>query len=330
LRIAIITNISQYSRKVWKAGWRVQKKPVAVVTFFRNSREAGRLFRLPVFRTIFIAMTAMEIMFYVLLFLVAFLYASVGHGGASGYLALMALFNVSVAVMRPTALVLNLFVSLTSFIQFHRGKHFKWKIFLPFALASIPMSFVGGLLSIDGTLYKKILGLLLLIPVIRFWFFSKADVTECKKSNWALSLLIGGTIGFLSGLISIGGGIILSPILLMLKWTDQKQTAAISALFIFVNSISGLFGQLTQGIQLSADMFVYVVVAFAGGLAGAYFGALKFKQAILKNILAAALLVASLKLIFTGEKPKLNNKAVNPSTSLIIFPDNDYRSNFAL
>lgn len=274
-------------------------------------------------------MTPIEIIFYCLLFLVAFLYASVGHGGASGYLALMALFNVSVAVMRPTALVLNLFVSLTSFIQFYRGKHFKWQIFLPFALASVPMSFVGGLLSIDGALYKKILGVLLLIPVFRFWFFSKTDVTEFRKSNWPLSLLIGGTIGFLSGLISIGGGIILSPILLMLKWTDQKQTAAISALFIFVNSMSGLFGQLTQGIQLSADMFGYVAVAFTGGLAGAYFGALKFKQVILKNILATALLVASLKLIFTGEKPRLNNKAAAPSTSLIIFPDNDYKSNFA-
>ena len=266
-------------------------------------------------------MSAMEIIFYVLLFLVAFLYASVGHGGASGYLALMALFSIPVAVMKPTALVLNLFVSLTSFIQFYRGKHFKWKIFLPFALASIPMSFVGGLMTIDGTIYKKILGLLLLIPVFRFFFFSKTDVTDFKKSNWALSLFIGGTIGFLSGLIGIGGGIILSPILLMLKWTDQKQTAAISALFIFVNSIAGLFGQLTQGIQFSANMFAYVAVAFTGGLAGAYFGALRFKQVILKNILAAALLVASLKLIFTGEKPKLKDKTANPSTSLMIFPD---------
>src|SRR6266540_2473472 len=102
-------------------------------------------------------MTAMEILFYILLFLVAFLYASVGHGGASGYLAIMALFGVAPDVMKPTALMLNLFVSLTSFIQFYRGKHFKWKIFLPFALASIPLSFAGGLLSIDGMMYKKIL-----------------------------------------------------------------------------------------------------------------------------------------------------------------------------
>jgi uncharacterized membrane protein YfcA len=246
-------------------------------------------------------MTPMEILFYGLLFLVAFLYASVGHGGASGYLALMALFGIAPDVMKPTALLLNLFVSLTSFIQFYRGKHFKWQIFLPFAIASIPMAFVGGLIHIDGNIYKKILGILLLIPVIRFWFFSKVDVTEFKRSNWPLSLFIGATIGFLSGLIGIGGGIILSPVLLMLRWTDQKQTAAISALFIFVNSIAGLLGQLQKGIQFSGNMYIYVGVAFIGGLAGAYFGALKFKQAILKNILASALLVASLKLIFAKE-----------------------------
>jgi uncharacterized membrane protein YfcA len=242
---------------------------------------------------------SIEIFFYLLLFLVAFLYASVGHGGASGYLALMALFGVAPEVMKPTALMLNLFVSLTSFIQFYRGKHFNWKIFVPLAIASIPFAFLGGLVTVDGTVYKKILGLLLLIPIIRFWFFSKMDVTEFNKPNWALSLLIGGSIGFMSGLIGIGGGIILSPILLLLKWTDQKQTAAISALFIFVNSIAGLMGQLQKGIQFSSDMYAYVAIAFAGGLAGAWFGALKFKQNILKNILATVLMLAAYKLLFT-------------------------------
>jgi uncharacterized membrane protein YfcA len=242
---------------------------------------------------------SIEILFYLLLFLVAFLYASVGHGGASGYLALMALFGVAPEVMKPTALMLNLFVSLTSFIQFYRGKHFNWKIFVPLAIASIPFAFLGGLVTVDGSIYKKILGLLLLIPIIRFWFFSKMDVTEFNKPNWVLSLLIGGTIGFLSGLIGIGGGIILSPILLLLKWTDQKQTAAISALFIFVNSMAGLTGQLQKGIQFSSDMYAYVAIAFAGGLAGAWLGALKFKQNILKNILATVLMLAAYKLLFT-------------------------------
>ena len=239
-------------------------------------------------------------LFYVLLFLVAFLYASVGHGGASGYLALMALFGVAPEVMKPTALLLNLFVSLTSFIQFYRGGHFRWKVFWPFALASIPMAYLGGVVMVEGAVYKKILGLLLIIPVIRFFFFSNTKVDDRKDTNLAVSLLIGGTIGFLSGLIGIGGGIILSPILLLLKWTDQKQTAAISALFIFVNSLSGLAGQLTKGIHFTTDMYAYVVIAFAGGFGGAYFGALKFRQAILKNVLATVLLLAVCKLLLTS------------------------------
>lgn len=243
-------------------------------------------------------MSASILIFYSLLFLVAFLYASVGHGGASGYLALMVIFSIAPEVMKPTALLLNLFVSLTSFIQFYRGKHFTWKLFLPLAIASVPLAFVGGLMVVDGTIYKKILGLLLLIPIIRFLFFPNFTVTDIRKPNTALSLLIGAVIGLLSGMIGIGGGIILSPILLLLKWTDQKRTAAISALFIFVNSVAGLAGQLTKGIRFSEDMYMYVIIAFVGGLCGAYFGALRFKQAILKNVLAVVLILASWKLLF--------------------------------
>lgn len=269
------------------------------------------------------------ILFYLLLFVVAFLYASVGHGGASGYLALMALFNIAPAVMKPTALLLNLFVSLTSFIQFYRGGHFRWKIFWPFVFLSIPLAYVGGRVIIDAFLYKRLLGILLLIPIIRFFFFTKTEeiqkeqsgasalnptlemqkendalspllaTRQKQESNLVLSLLIGGLIGFLSGLIGIGGGILLSPVLLLLKWTDQKETAAISALFIFVNSLSGLAGQLKNGIGITPDMYTYVVIAFMGGLCGAYFGALKFRQTILKNVLATVLLLAVYKLLFT-------------------------------
>jgi uncharacterized membrane protein YfcA len=238
-------------------------------------------------------------LFYVLLFVVAFLYSSVGHGGASGYLALMAVFNLAPEVMKPTALLLNLFVSLTSFIQFYRGQHFKWKIFLPFAVASVPMAFFGGKITLEAVLYKKILGLVLLIPVVRFLFFANIPDSELKKSNIPLSLLIGAAIGFLSGAIGIGGGIILSPVLLLLKWTNQKQTAAISALFIFVNSIAGLIAQLNRGVKFSTDMVTYVAIAFIAGIFGAYFGSLKFKQTILKNVLGIVLLLAAYKLIFS-------------------------------
>lgn len=241
-----------------------------------------------------------EIIFYGLLFLVAFFYASVGHGGASGYLALMALFSITPDVMKPTALLLNLFVSLTSFYHFYRGNYFQWKTFLPIALASVPMAFIGGMISIDASLYKRLLGFLLILPIFRLLFFKNVPAHELRKPNLLLSIHIGASIGFLSGLIGIGGGIILSPVLLLLKWTDQKQTAAISALFIFVNSLSGLSGQLVKGIRFSNDMAAYVSIAFAGGLLGAYFGARRFNQEAIKYMLSVVLMVAAYKLIFTG------------------------------
>jgi uncharacterized membrane protein YfcA len=238
-------------------------------------------------------------LFYILLFLVAFLYASVGHGGASGYLALMAIFSIAPDVMKPTALLLNLFVSLTSFIQFYRGGYFRMKLFLPFALASVPLAFIGGMISMDAAMYKQVLGLLLLLPVIRFFFFNNVEVKEQRDHSLIIALSIGAVIGFLSGLIGIGGGIILSPVLLLLRWADMKQTAAISALFIFVNSLSGLAGQLTKGIHFTADMYLYVIIAFAGGLAGAYVGAARLKQGMLKYMLATVLLIAAVKLLVT-------------------------------
>jgi uncharacterized membrane protein YfcA len=237
--------------------------------------------------------------FYILLFIVAFLYSSVGHGGASGYLALMAIYAISPEVMKPTALLLNLFVSLTSFYQFYRGKHFKWNIFLPLAIASVPMAFAGGLISIEADFYKKILGYTPAhsgdpLPFL-CQFPNRRDQEEQSfpvHTDWLIHWIF-------IRLIGIGGGIILSPVLLLLKWTDQKQTAAISALFIFVNSFSGLAGHLSKGIQFSPDMISYVAIAFAGGLCGSYFGSLKFNQNILKNTLAIVLLLAGIKLIFT-------------------------------
>jgi uncharacterized membrane protein YfcA len=240
----------------------------------------------------------MEI-FDILLFIVAFLYASVGHGGASGYLALMAIYGFAPEEMKPTALLLNLFVSMTSFVQFYRGKYFILRLFLPLAIASVPMAFLGGMITIEAGIYKKVLGFLLLFAVARFFFFRNAKPEEMKPVNIWGAVITGAVIGLLSGMIGIGGGILLSPMLLLLKWTDQKQTAAISALFIFVNSVSGLAGQLTQGIVFSSQMILYVAIAFGGGLLGAYFGALKFKQGILKNVLAVVLLLAAYKLLFT-------------------------------
>jgi hypothetical protein len=200
--------------------------------------------------------------------------------------------------MKPTALLLNLFVSMVSFIQFYRGHYFKWKLFVPLIIFSIPMAFLGGRVVVHDSIYKTILGFFLIIPICRFLFFRNTDPKDMKPANPYLSLLIGAVIGFLSGMIGIGGGIILSPILLLLKWTNQKQTAAISALFIFVNSLAGLAGQFTKGIQFSTEMLGYVAVAFAGGLCGAYMGSIKFPQTILKNLLACVLMIAVWKLLW--------------------------------
>lgn len=239
-------------------------------------------------------------LFYGLLFVVAFLYSAVGHGGASGYLALMALYGVAPQEMKPTALILNLFVAMTSFIQYYRGKHFKMPIFLPIALASIPFAFLGGMLTMDDVYYKKILGLLLILPIVRFFFFKNTADENLKPPVLTISIAIGAVVGLLSGMIGIGGGIILSPVLILLQWTNQKQTAAISAAFIFVNSLAGLGGMMTQGITVTNHMAMYIVIAFTGGLLGAYFGSKRFNQDILKYVLATVLLVAAYKLLFTS------------------------------
>lgn len=239
-------------------------------------------------------------LFYVILFLVAFLYAAVGHGGASGYLALMAIYGIAPEEMKPTALILNLFVSIISFTHYYRGDYFKYKIFIPMAAASIPLAFIGGMITVEENIYKRILGVLLLFPVLRFFFFKNLEDNELKSHKVSIAIFIGGIVGLLSGMIGIGGGIILSPILLLLHWTNQKQTAAISAAFIFVNSVAGLGGMLTQGISFTKDMVLYVIVAFIGGFLGAYLGAKRFNHNVLKYVLATVLLLASYKLIFTS------------------------------
>ena len=240
-----------------------------------------------------------EILFYVLLLLVSFLYASVGHGGASGYLALMACFSFAPDVMRPTALVLNLFVSAIAFIQYYKSGYFQWKLFWPFAITSIPAAFIGGVIQVDENIYKKILAVLLLFSVVKLIGFNTSSVAVRKKQNLIASLIIGLIIGFISGMIGIGGGIILSPLILLLHWADMKQTAAVSALFIFVNSLAGLSGSIINGININTTMGMMLFIALVGGFAGSYSGAKKFNTVKLKFLLAIVLMIASAKLIFT-------------------------------
>ena len=245
-------------------------------------------------------MLVSEILDYPLLLLllpiVAFLYASVGHGGASGYLALMSLFALPITFMKPTALILNILVSGISFYFYYREKNFKWKLFYPFAISSIPFSFLGGFLTVDSKLYKIILATLLLFAVFRLLGLFGKEKTNLKEINIPSALLIGAIIGFLSGLIGIGGGIVLSPVLLLLGWANMKQTAAVSALFIFVNSISGIFGFLSKGGEIPSSSTVLIAIVFVGGIFGAYYGSKKFNTKILRNVLAFVLAIAIIKL----------------------------------
>lgn len=234
-----------------------------------------------------------------LLAIIAFLYSSVGHGGASGYLAVMALMGIAPSLMKPSALVMNLAVSAFSFIGFYKAGHFKAKLFLPFAFASIPMAFLGGTMTLPDAIYKKILAVCILISVLRMLYqLNQTDQQTKPVPLWA-ALLSGGFIGLLSGMIGIGGGIILSPLLLLMRWASLKETAAVSALFIFVNSLSGLYGQLQKGnIQLPDNLQYAVLATIIGGLLGSYYGSQKFNVPRLRYLLTVGLVIACLKLIF--------------------------------
>lgn len=234
--------------------------------------------------------------FLITLPVIAFLYASVGHGGASGYLALMALFSFSPEVMKPTALLLNLFVSGLAFYHYYKAGYFNKRLFFSFALASVPMAFIGGLLEIDASVYKKILAVLLIFAILKMLNVFGKEVMETRQVKLWQGIALGAIIGFFSGLIGIGGGIILTPVILLLHWGKMKEAAAVSALFIWVNSAAGLLGQLSGGVSISSEAWLLVAIAVVGGYFGSYYGSKKFKNSFLRYMLAFVLIIASLKL----------------------------------
>jgi len=238
----------------------------------------------------------MEYLFLVSLFVIAFLYSSVGHGGGTGYLALLALFGIAPVFMKSTALTLNVFVSAIAFFSYYKAGYFKWKLVFPFLITSIPFAYLGALMIVNPSTYKIILGIFLLFAVARMLFVPKAVTETSEKMPWFLALAIGAVLGLFSGMIGIGGGIILSPLIILFHWANVKESAAASALFIFLNSISGLFGLAVSGFTLDPRIFVWIIVGVVGGIAGSYLGSFRIKPEKLKFMLAAVLLLASIKL----------------------------------
>lgn len=242
-----------------------------------------------------------ELLFLLLLlvFLVALAYSSVGHGGASGYLAALSFFALAPEMMAPSALCLNLLVAGLSFLSYRRAGHFVFALLWPFLLTSIPFAFLGGLLGVSPRLYMVLLAAALIFAAFRLFAVvpPKEEESFVRPPPLWVALPVGGGIGFLSGLIGVGGGIFLSPLLILSKWADAKRTAAVSAAFIWVNSLAGLYGHLSRKSVDWSSLLWLVGAAFLGGLLGSWLGARRFRGLWLRRILAVVLLVAALKLL---------------------------------
>ena len=231
------------------------------------------------------------------LFLIGFLYSSVGHGGASGYIAVLSLYAIPVGLYKPVILVLNILVAGMAFYQFRRAGYFKWEICRPFLFTSVPAAFIGSRFPLHGDVYNLLLGLALIIPIIKLMGVLPADSKERKDIPLIAPLVWGAALGFVSGMLNIGGGIFLSPVLILLSWANAKEAAAASALFIVLNSIGGLLGS-ADPITMSSQSSVWFICAAAGGFLGSYIGSQRLPQMTVRYLLTAVLAIASCKLIF--------------------------------
>lgn len=231
-------------------------------------------------------------------FLVALLYSSVGHAGASGYIAVMALFSLPTTTIKPTALVLNVAVACIASYQFWRAGFFRWRLFWPFALASIPCAYLGGYINLPTHLFKMLIGVALLVAALRFLIKPAEDV-QLQPPPLPTALATGGGLGLLAGLTGTGGGIFLTPLTLLLRWAGTKTVAATSAAFILVNSSAGLAGNLSSTKNLPLVAGPLLAAAVTGGTLGSYLGSRSFSAAAIKRLLAAVLTLAGGKLLLT-------------------------------
>jgi hypothetical protein len=228
--------------------------------------------------------------------LIAFLYSSVGHAGASGYIAVMSLLSVAPEVIRPTALVLNILVASIASWQFYRSGYFSWRLFWPFAITGVPFAYLGGYVALPAEVLKRLIGAVLLVSAVWLVVRPPEDVARRSPSR-SVALVLGGALGLLAGLTGTGGGIFLTPVLILAGWARARTAGAVSAVFILVNSVSGLLGNMNATNSFPLPALVLAGVAIVGGTAGSYLGSHRLPHTTIKRLLAVVLLIAGGKLV---------------------------------
>lgn len=244
-------------------------------------------------------MTPEDILLAALFFAAALLYSSVGHAGASAYIAAMALVGVPAATMRPTALVLNLFVASIVTVRFSMARHLPWRGLVPLAIGSVPAAFIGGSIDLPGEIYRPLVAAVLVVGAWRLATSPPPADDEARPGvPWIPGIVSGATIGLLAGLTGTGGGIFLTPLLVLVGWTGTRDAAGLSGSFILVNSIAGLAGLLSGGLGLPPVLPLWIGAVAVGGLIGSWLGAARYSVLNLRRALAFVLVLAAAKLVF--------------------------------
>ena len=233
--------------------------------------------------------------------IMAILYSSVGHAGASGYLAVMALMGVAPEIMKPTALTLNILVALIASWKFCRIGAFSWRLFWPLAITSVPMAWLGGYLVLPAIFYQPLVGLVLLYAAWHSFFPAQNIAGTVQSARLPVLMLAGALLGLLSGLTGVGGGIFLSPLLLLMRWAEIKVISGIAAVFILLNSSAGLLGLVASGEQhLPAALPLWALAAVIGGFIGAELGSRYLANKTIKKLLGVVLLIAGGKMLLAS------------------------------